>query len=524
MKVVTTEQMRELDCKTIERFEIPGEVLMDRAGTGVAEIAGFLARSAGYSDCSVLLIAGRGNNGGDAFVAARVLKEMGFRVETWLAGEAGAVTGDALTHLSRMKSAGITLYELPTMAEWDDLAGLPLQAGIVVDGILGTGISGPARGPAAGAIRAVNAFGERNLVVSIDIPSGLNSDTGEAEGDAVMADVTVTMGLPKRGLIEPRAVDCVGSVEVVDIGIPAELTGPIESETELVTLYDLGGLLPRRARSSHKGTFGHVLIVGGAPGYAGAAAMAARAATRSGAGLVSVLTPPAVAPTIASIVPEAMVHASAGASASGSLPADIFMQWVRKLPDFDAILVGPGMTTVNDSRRIVESILHASRVPVVVDADGLSVLSGKRGVLKGVPCPVVLTPHPGEMARLRGKGITAADIQADRFGMARITAEETESVVVLKGAGTVIAAPGRPLAVNLTGNPGMATGGMGDVLGGLLAGLLAQKVSPFDAARMAVYLHGRAGDAASWHGSQCGTIADDVIEELPHVFRDLSVR
>lgn len=524
MKVVSAEQMRELDRKTIERFEVPGEALMDRAGTGLAEIIRFLARTAGYAEGPVLLLAGRGNNGGDAFVAARVLKEMGFRVETWLAGEASAVTGDALTHLSRMKSAGITLYELPTMAEWDNLDGLPIQAGIVVDGILGTGTRGPARGPAAGAIRALNAFGERNLVVAIDIPSGLNSDTGKAEGDAVVADVTVTMGLPKRGLVEPCGVDYVGTVEVVNIGIPDELVAPIEGELELITPYDLVGLLPRRARSSHKGTFGHVLIVGGAPGYAGAAAMAARAATRSGAGLVSVLAPPEVAPVIASVVPEAMVHASQGATATGTLPADAAVRWARKLSDFDAVLVGPGLTMGEDSRRLVESVLHASRVPVVVDADGLSVLSGRVGTLKGLSCPVVLTPHPGEMARLRGKGITAADIQSDRFGTARAMADETGAVIVLKGAGTVVAQRGRPLAVNMTGNPGMATGGMGDVLGGLMAGLLAQGILPCDAARMAVYLHGRAGDFASWHGSQYGTMADDVIEELPQVFRDLSVR
>jgi len=524
MKVVSSEQMRELDRKTIERFEIPGEVLMERAGAGVAEVVRFLSRSAGYGDGPVLLLAGRGNNGGDAFVAARVLKEMGFQVETWLASGADGVTGDALTHLSRMKSAGITLYELPTMAEWDDLDGFPIHAGVVVDGILGTGISGPARGPAAGAIRAVNAFGERNLVVSIDVPSGLNSDTGVAEGDAVFADVTVTMGLPKRGLIDPRGVDHVGSVEVVDIGIPVELTGAIETETELVTPYDLGGLLPRRARSSHKGTFGHVLIVGGAPGSAGAAARAARAATRSGAGLVSVFAPPAVAQTIAGIVPEAMVHASPAATAAGSLPGDAVARWSRGLPEFDAVLVGPGLTTGEESRRLTESVLHASRVPVVVDADGVNVLAGRVGTLKGLSCPLILTPHPGEMARLRGKGVTAADIQANRFGTARAMADETGAVVVLKGAGTVVAAPEKPLAVNLTGNPGMATGGMGDVLGGVLVGLLAQGLAPFDAARMAVYLHGRAGDFASWHGSQYGTISDDVIEELPHVFRDLSVR
>ena len=522
MKAVTSEQMRELDRKTISDFGIPGEVLMDRAGLGVAEVVQFLARIAGYDGPLVQLLAGRGNNGGDAFVAARYLKERGYDVEVWLAAEAGAISGDALKHLSKLKAAKVPFHELPTKVEWDDEAGASTLSGcIVVDGILGTGISGPARGPAAGAISYINALAPRNLVVAIDIPSGLNADTGEAAGDVVTADITATMGLPKRGLLEPRAVESVGAVEVVDIGIPAELTERIECDVELIAVDDLRVILGRRPRQAHKGMFGHVLVFGGAPGYAGAVAMAVEAAARSGAGLVTALVPVGVAAVVAGMVPEAMIHSGAP-TGTGSLAADCLAKWNRPLAGFSAILMGPGMTTHDDTLALVRKVLAESRVPVVLDADALNVCAGRLDIIKNASCPVIITPHPGEMARLTGGQV--AEVQADRFNTARRMAEQTSAVTVLKGAGTVVAAEGHPLNINLTGNPGMASGGMGDVLSGLIAGLAAQGIAPFDAARAGVYLHGRAGDNVAWRTSQAGMIAGDVIEELPHVFRETTVR
>ena len=522
MKAVTSKQMKELDRKAIADFGIAGDVLMDRAGHGVAETVQFLARIAGCDNPLIQLIAGRGNNGGDAFVAARYLKERGYEVEVWLAAEAGAATGDALKHLSKLKAAKITLHELPTKGEWDDEASASDLSGcILVDGILGTGLSGPARGPAAGAISYINALASRNLVVAIDVPSGLNSDTGKAEGDVVVADITATMGLPKRGLLEPEAIEYVGTVEVVDIGLPPELTDRAQSDMEMITAADLREILGRRPRNAHKGMFGHVLIIGGAPGYAGAVALAAEAAARSGAGLVTVLVPATVAPVVAGMIPEAMVHGGAQTEA-GSLAADCLAKWGRRLGDFSAVLMGPGMTTHEDTRVLVEQVLAESRAPVIVDADALNVCAGRLDILQKASGPIVLTPHPGEMARLMGSQVQ--DIQSDRFNAARRVAEQTSAVTVLKGAGTVVAAKGRLLNVNLTGNPGMASGGMGDVLSGLIAGLAAQGVAPFDAARAGVYLHGRAGDNVAWRTSQAGMIAGDVLDELPSVFRESALR
>ena len=523
MKVVKSEIMRELDRKTISEYGISGETLMDSAGLSVAEAVQHLAFVSGQDDPPVRLIAGRGNNGGDAFAAARHLKERGFDVEVWLAGEADAVSGDAFKHLSRLKPADILLIELPTKKDWEDaLADYDGGGGsIIIDGILGIGIAGPARGPAAGAISYVNALSNRNLVVAIDVPSGLNADTGAAEGAVVVADMTVTMGLPKSGLVEPRAIEFVGTVEVADIGIPRELFRDIESDKELITGRDLRLLVARRSRNSHKGSFGHLLVLGGSPGYAGAVALAAMAAMRSGAGLVTALVPARVFSIVAGLTPEVMVH-PATETESGSLASDCLVKWGRSLNDFDAVLIGPGMTQHEQTRILVERILNECRKPLIIDADALSICAGGNEIGKAAHCPIVLTPHPGELARLMGN--QASDIQADRFKWARKAADETHAVVVLKGAGTIVAGEGHPLNINLTGNPGMAAGGMGDVLGGLIAGMAAQNIAPFDAARIGVYLHGKAADRVAWRGSQASMIAGDVIEALPLVFRELAAR
>ena len=522
MKAISSLRMRELDVLMTREFGVPGDVLMDRAGTGVAEVVQSLARISGYPDPSVLLIAGRGNNGGDAFVAARRLKDAGLEnVAVWLVGSAGEIGGDAQKHLSRMKAAGLELRELPTIEDWEDAIEPELGCDIIVDGVLGTGITGPARGPAAVAIRFINDLSERSLIVSIDIPSGLNSDTGEAAGGAVRADITATMGLPKTGLLEPCALEFVGTLEVVDLGMPDELLERVESPWNLITAEDLRTVIPRRARISHKGTFGHLLIVGGAAGYSGAVALAAGAALRSGVGLVTVLTPGHVAGIVAGLVPEAMVH-GAGGDDCGLLQAASLTALNHDINDYTAILIGPGMTASEESRLLVERLLSLCRVPLVMDADALNVCGAQPGMINKAACPVIVTPHPGELGRLLGCSVAA--VQADRFGMAARAAEAMGATVVLKGAGTIVAERQRSLDINLTGNPGMATGGMGDVLAGLLAGLAACGIAPRDAACTAVYLHGRAADNVAWKSSQAGMTAGDVVRELPFVFRELAVR
>ncbi|MDA1087875.1 MAG: NAD(P)H-hydrate dehydratase [Verrucomicrobia bacterium] len=520
MKTVSAAQMRELDRMTIEMAGVPGTTLMDRAGRGVADIVLSVTRMSGGGAPNTYLFAGRGNNGGDVFAAARHLKEEGAAVRVWMAGAESDVRGDAFWHLSKMKEAGIELNAVPTKDDWESLD-FDQDGEVLVDGILGIGTRGPARGPAVGAIQMINNLSDGRLVVAIDIPSGLDADTGEAIGDTVRADVTVTMGLPKKGLATAAAMDFVGSLEVVDIGIPAEYVAETPSDLELITHGDLRPLFQRRGAHSHKGTFGHLLIVAGSASLSGAAAMAARAAARAGAGLVTLAVPESIFSVVAPAVPEAMVHGLAE-TADGRLAADALDGWGHALDGFTAVLAGPGMTASDSTFASVELLLERTSVPMVLDADALNVLPGRAEMLRAHGERLILTPHPGEMARLLE--CDTDEIQGDRMASALRAAEVTGATVVLKGAGSIVVAPGRTPWVNVTGNPGMATGGMGDVLAGVLGGLLAQGQKPFDAARAAVYVHGHAGDSAAWRTSQTGLIASDVIEELAYAFRAVTPR
>lgn len=519
MKAISTEQMRELDRRTIEEAGIPGEELMERAGLGVAAVVQDLAASSGLHRPVIQCFAGRGNNGGDAFVAARHLAVAGFSVEVLVAGELSSVRGDALAHLMKMRKAGVEPIELATCDEWVRFKeSSPVGGHILVDGILGTGVTGPPRGPAADAIDAINQLSAGGYVVSIDAPSGLNTDSGAAVGDVVSADITVTMAFPKLGLLQQNAVEHVGSLRVIDIGIPESISASVASEYDVPCEADVMALMGRRARRSHKGTYGHVLIIGGSPGFSGAVAMAAQAALRSGAGLVSVLTPESVADVVAGLVPEAMVHRGT-VNAVGSLSARALDEWSMSGRAFDATLVGPGMGVHPDGVHSVRSVLRTSKGPVVLDADALNVCAPKIDVVRASSCPVILTPHPGELARLQGCSVD--DVQADRVSAARQLAKRLNATLVLKGAGTVTYSVDQPVSVNLTGNPGMATAGMGDVLAGMIVALAGQKLPPTDAARCGVYLHGRAGDTVARYSSQVGMIATDVIAELPATFREV---
>jgi NAD(P)H-hydrate epimerase len=289
----------------------------------------------------------------------------------------------------------------------------------------------------------------------------------------------------------------------------------------MIYSHELRRLLPRRARGSHKGTYGHLLLIGGARGYAGALGLACRAAARSGVGLTTALAPASILPVVAAASLETMVHAGAE-TAEGTLAADALTPWIPRLPEFDAVLIGPGLTTHPQSKILVRALIEACPVPLVLDADALNVLSGEAEWIRKARNTVILTPHPGEMSRLLGRDI--AEVQADRPGAARAAATLTNALVVLKGAGTIITTQEGPSFINMTGNPGMARGGSGDVLAGLLAGLLAQGIAPPDAARAGVFLHGRAGDMAAWRASQSGMVAGDIVNEIPYAFRELVLR
>ncbi len=502
MKTVSAAEMRELDRRTIESGT-PGEELMRRAGQGVADIAGDVLASRGGH--SILLIAGTGNNGGDVFAAATSLSETDLDIEVWICGSQSHIKGDAQLHLKKMTRAGIIPKEVRSANDlspktWPDL---------IVDGLLGTGSKGAPRSFMGPLIEWINNEAQHAFVISIDIPSGIDADSGIAAGPAVKADLTVTMGLPKTGLIRPEALPYVGTVETVDIGIPLEFIEDTEGCEEAVLIDRSDLFIPRRERDSHKGTYGHVLLIGGSKGFTGAIAMAARAAVRSGTGLVSVLTPEEVYPIIALAAgPEVMVHPF---SNSGSVPKLFSKHWNK----CSAVLIGPGLGRSNETLALVEALLETCGVPLVLDADALCVAPEKIAAAK---CPVVLTPHPGEFERLFGRPVT------ERWTQAKEATYKTGQTIILKGSGTVVAAKGKKLAVNLTGNPGMATGGSGDVLAGLLTGLLGQGMETFDAAMTAVYLHGIAGDIAAHDCTQSALVATDIIEALPDAFRFLQSR
>ncbi len=495
MKLVTASQMRELDRRTIESG-VPGQELMRVAGEGLADAIRKLADMHRLVDSPVLFVAGSGNNGGDAFVAACCLHDEEWPVECWLACPESKLKGDALIHFKRMKKAGVPVQILEQPDEWKHAAGCGTDAEIVVDGLLGTGVSGEPRGVIADAAGFINAVAEQSLIVAIDVPSAM----------AIRADLTVTMGLPKSDCVQPENLDAVGTLEVVDIGIPPRLideTGN-DAELELIHPADLAPLFRRRPRDAHKGSFGHVLCMGGSKGFSGAIAMASRTALRAGAGLVSAYVPEAIHALVAPMVPEAMVHAS--------------------MPDgkWTTILAGPGMGRTAATREQILHLLESSRVPLVLDADAVTVLADQIDAIAKAHCPVVLTPHPGEFATLFG--LKVDEVQEDRIGMAKMAAARLGAVVVLKGAGTLVAAPDQRMAINMTGNPGMATGGAGDVLAGLLAGLAGQGIAPFEAACAAVWLHGRAGDLAAAEKSQISIIATDLIEKIADAFREFSCR
>jgi len=482
VKAVTTEQIRALDRRAMDAGT-PGKVLMDRAGLAVARKAAALSRN-------VLLLTGKGNNGGDAIVAARHLAAMGCEPTLALFCRRDELTGDSLAHFQQL--GNVPVLEFPQLDH--------LSADVIVDGLLGTGLTGDVREPLASVIRWVNEQSAK--VIAIDLPSGLDSDTGEVHGVCVRADVTVTMGLPKIGLLRPPATDWVGEVEVADIGFPPEFVADISSDVELLTIDDVRPLLPRRRRTTHKGDYGHLLVIAGSEGYTGAPVLCAHAAARSGVGLVTLAVPREVYPIVAA-----------------NCPPEVMPQpWERlgALSDYDAVAVGPGLGQSPEAQRSVFNWISSCPRPLVVDADGLNALARNISLLNTVNVPLVLTPHPGEMSRLSGKQVR--DVQTHRWEIARQFAKDHGVVLALKGAGTVVTDSSGRLWVNLTGNPGMAKGGIGDALTGIIGALLAQGLPALDAARAGVFVHGVAGDIACQQCGERSMLASDLIASLGKAF------
>jgi NAD(P)H-hydrate epimerase len=513
MEILTGEQMRRVDRRAIEVLGIRSLDLMESAGRGVART--LVEHYPDAPSRGVIVLCGKGNNGGDGFVAARRLLERGIRPTVIALARADEIKGDAAANLSRAREAGLEIHEAADEAAWALLRD-GLRPGIlVVDAILGTGVRGGAQGLAARVIEDLNASGAR--VVSVDLPSGLNADTAELEGLAVRAERTYTLCRPKLALVAGPAAALAGELTVVPIGIPDEAVRAEAPLAEWIEPTGLAGLVQSRPADAHKGTYGHLLAVAGSKGKPGAAVLVARGALRSGVGLVTVATPEAARPTVAAQQAEVMVE-GLPATARGQLGRRAVTPALRLARERDALAVGPGLGLGVETSAFVVSVLRRAGRPAVVDADGLNALA--RGeALRFLEQGLVLTPHPGEAARLLGS--TAAEVQRDRLGAARQLSELSRAVVALKGHRTVVASPEGRIAVNSTGNPGMATAGTGDVLTGIVGSFLARGLSPWDAARLAVFVHGAAGDRAAALRGQEGLIASDLLEALPSTLQAL---
>jgi NAD(P)H-hydrate epimerase len=513
--VFTAEEMRRLDRRAVAELGIPSATLMENAGRGAARVVrAYLGRLGRRRAPRVVIVCGKGGNAGDGFVVARHLRRAGAGVEVWLTTPPEEITGDAGAMLARARRVGIRPRRLEDPAA---LAATIAGADLVVDALLGTGARGAPEGAVARAIEAVNAGGRP--VVSLDIPSGLPADGGPPAGPAVRAAVTATFAGLKRGLVTGVGVDYAGEVVVVPIGIP-----PAEVARDVTTFRleaaDIRRHLPRRPRHAHKGVYGRLLIVAGSLGKTGAAVLAARAALRSGAGLVTVATAASQQPVVAGLVVEAMTEALPETAAHS--PALKARDSIAALAAArDAVAIGPGLGLDEETQALVRELAATLPRPLVLDADALTALAGQAERLRGTPAPRCLTPHPAEMARLLGGSV--ADVERDRIETARRLARDAGVWVVLKGAGSVIADPSGEAWVNPTGNPGMASGGTGDVLTGMVGAFLARGLAPAAALQTAAYVHGRAGDLAAERVGEEALIAGDLIAALPDAFRSLAV-
>ncbi len=515
MKILTTEQMRNVDRRTIREFGIPGMVLMENAGTQVVDT--LLER---YPDCDpdgVLVLCGKGNNGGDGLVAARHLLGQGIKPRVVLLARAADLQGDAAAQLAIVEKIGLAIVEVPDQTAWDEFRKGLGQFEVIVDAILGTGLQGPVKGFLAAVFSDLNEAPAD--ILAVDIPSGLSGGTSEIVGPSVRADITVAFACPKIPHIFPPAEDLVGEVSVADIGIPEAAVRAEEVSLNLIDEEDLEELMPERDPESHKGQFGHVLVVAGSVGKSGAARMVAEGALRAGAGLVTTATPVSAQATVGSNLMEMMTEGLPETS-EGTLSANAVTR-VQKLQDGKKVLtVGPGLSMAGETQAAIREIVNNTKLPVILDADGLNAFAGNPQELSGKARPLVITPHPGEMGRLLQ--ISPSEVQGDRLAICRQFAVDHQCYVILKGYRTLLGTPEGQVYVNPTGNPGMATAGSGDVLTGILSGLVAQGIPMFSASLLAVFLHGLAADLAAEQMGEICLMAGDILDFLPDAFGRLS--
>ena len=527
MKVVTAAEMRQIDQDTIEGIGIPGIVLMETAGSAIVR-----AIERHYPTCQRIgIFAGKGNNGGDGIVIARQLTHIGRDVCLFLGSPPESFTGEAQINLQIAKRLGLPIAEILTdaalgydfFAERSTSLNQIASCELLVDAILGIGLRGAVRDPIATVINAINRL--PIPILSVDLPSGLDADTGHPLGTCVRADRTITIGLPKRGLLMHPGAELAGKLEVADIGFPEQVVDAQDIKINWTLAQQAVEWMPSRPPFSHKGSYGRVLVVAGSTGMTGAAALASEAALRAGAGLVTLATPKHLNPILEGLLPEVMTlplpETDAGSLAVSA--TSTILEFAEKTKSILAI--GPGLSQHPDTVSLVHQLIrenreHGLNLRMVIDADGLNALAQVKETVSFLNSEAVLTPHPGEMARLTKTPIPT--LEADRIGTAQQFASEHNVTLVFKGAPTVTSDPNGNLWVNSTGNPGMATGGMGDVLTGIIAGLMAQGISSESAAALGVYLHGLAGDITAERFGMHGLMASDVLKTVPQAIFSLT--
>ncbi|MCJ7634721.1 NAD(P)H-hydrate dehydratase [Candidatus Bathyarchaeota archaeon] len=521
MKLVTSEQMRKIDKITIEKIGIPGLELMEKAGYGSALLAESLLVKK-VKNRKVIVFCGKGNNGGDGFVVGRYLSKWGEKVEFYLLGKKDEVKGDALVNLKKAFSLKLPIKQVSREKE------LPseLKADLLVDAIFGTGFKGKITGLEEKAVQLINSSQTKTL--SIDTPSGLDVDTGSVEGGCVRADVTPTMGLPKLGQFFFPGKSYCGKVEVIDIGVPQKVIDEQKINLNLITEQEVKNILPKRPGDVHKGTCGKIFLIAGSTGMTGAATLVSLSCLKSGAGMAILGIPMSLNNIMEVKVTEVMTKPLPDVRKKGALALRGLGEIMQALKWADCVALGPGLGQHFETVELVRRLVSRIELPLVIDADGLNAIAKDSSILNQAKAPLILTPHIGELSRLIN--VPIEEIAKDRIKYASESAKKFNCVLVLKGAPTIIGEPGGEVYVNPTGNAGMATAGSGDVLTGIIIGLLAQmifqknqdiKKSMLESALAGVYIHGLCGDLAKEEKGEMGMIAGDMMEKLPEALKYL---
>lgn len=507
MKVCTVEEMRALDGRAITEYGIPEHLLMENAGEAAYYA---ILREIGVRGLRFAVVCGLGNNGGDGFVVARKLRSSGARVRVLILGDPERYGESARLHFDVLRGGGAEISVEPTSQE---VAAALADADVIVDAVFGTGLTREVEGRFREAIDAINAAGSAGRrVVSLDIPSGVNGDTGLVHGVAVRADLTVTFGLPKLGNLFFPGAELGGRLLVSHISYPPELVAAPEVRVEV----SAPPPLPPRPPDGHKGTFGDALFIAGARNYYGAPTFAALAFLKAGGGYSRLAAPASVIPYAAGIAPE-VVFAPQAETETGGLALEAREVLLELAGAVDFVVLGPGLSLAQETQELVRVLLPAIDRPLLVDGDGLTAVAAELQAVRRRTAPTVLTPHPGEMARLTG--LSVSEIRADRVGVVRRTAAELGAIIVLKGARSLVGLPDGRVFVNPTGNSGMASAGSGDVLTGTIAAMAGLGLTLEDAVPAGVYLHGLAGDLAARAKGEDGITARDILEHLPAAVR-----